>query len=72
MELASFRRSCTLNFETAPTFMENLSTRAQYSLTFLALLVTVLNSTDVKQNFKGLKSKNKPVVILDEISLLFN
>jgi len=72
MELASFRRPCALNFETALTFMENLCTPAQNSLTFLALLVTGLNSTDVMQNFKGLKTRSKPVVILDEMSLLFN
>jgi len=72
MELVSFHRPCALNFETAPTFMENLCTLAQDSLTFLALLVIGLNSIDVMQNFKGLKSKSKSVVLLDEISFLFN
>jgi hypothetical protein len=72
MELALFCRPCAMNFETAPTFMENLCTLTQDSLTFLALLLTGLNSTDVTQNFKRLKSRSKSVVLLDEISLLFN
>ena len=36
------------------------------------LLVTGLNSTEVMQNFIGLKSRSKYVVLLDEISLTFN
>jgi hypothetical protein len=41
MELVLFHRPRALNFEAAPTFLENLSTLAQDSIIFLSYLLLV-------------------------------
>jgi hypothetical protein len=71
MGLASILRPCALNFETVPTFLENLCNLFNIQLYFWPYLLLV-KSYRSNVNIKGLKSKRKSGVLLDEIFLLFN